>query len=92
MILASKQHTANDVRRWRVDYSQWLENPDTLVSAVVTSSSATATVDDSSVLGKEVIFFISGGVQGERVNVSIVATDTSQNVRNDTIAFTIVAP
>jgi hypothetical protein len=92
MILGSKSHTAGDTRRWRVDYSQWLENPDTLVSAVVTSSSATATVDDSSVLGKEVVFFISGGMQGERATVSIVATDTSGNVRNDSLIFTVLAP
>lgn len=92
MILGSKQHTAGDNKRWRVDYSKWLENPANITNAVVTSSSATCTVDDSSVLGDEVVFFLTGGVQGEHVTVSIAMTDSDLNLKNDTIVFTVVAP
>jgi hypothetical protein len=58
----------------------------------VHSSSATCTVDDSAVLGKEVVFFLIGGVQGEHITVSIAMTDSDNNLKNDTIAFTVVAP
>jgi hypothetical protein len=92
MRLASKVHTAGNTKRWRIDYSRWLENTVDIVSAVVTSSSATCTVDDNTVLGDEVIFFLTGGTQGESVTVSVVLTDTNGNVKRDTIVFNVVAP
>ena len=92
MLLGSKIHTAGDTRRWRLDYSKWLENPANIVNATVASSSVTCTADDSTVLGKEVIFFLTGGVQGETLTVSVQVTDSDQNVKHDTIAFTCVAP
>jgi hypothetical protein len=92
MLLGSKQHTAGDTKRWRIDYSRWLGNAVDIASATLTSSSATCTVDDSVVLGDEVVFFLSGGVQGENVTVSVAMTDTDGNLKNDTIAFTVVAP
>jgi hypothetical protein len=92
MLLGSKQHTAGDTKRWRIDYSRWLGNAVDIATAVLTSSSATCTVDDSVVLGDEVVFFLSGGVQGENVTVSVAMTDTDGNLKNDTIAFTVVAP
>lgn len=92
MLLGSKQHTAGDTRRWRIDYSRWLANTVDIVDAVVTSSSITCTVDDSVVLGDEVIFFLIGGLQGETLTVAVAMTDTDGNVKNDTIAFTVIAP
>ena len=92
MLLGSKTHTVGDTRRWRLDYSKWLENPASIVSATVTSSSATCTTDDSVVLGKEIIFFLTGGIQGETLTVSVEMTDSDENVKHDTIAFTVVAP
>ena len=92
MLLGSKQHTAGDNKRWRLDYSRWLENPANIVDATVTSSSTTCTVVDSSVLGKEVVFFLNGGTTGEQVTVSVAMTDSDDNLKHDTIAFTVVAP
>jgi hypothetical protein len=92
MILGSKQHTAGDTKRWRIDYSRWLANAVNIASATITSSSATCTVDDSVVLGDEVVFFLTGGVRGENVTLSVMMTDTDGNVKNDTVSFTVVAP
>jgi len=92
MILGSKIHTAGDTKRWRISYAKWLANAVNIATAVLTSSSATCTVDDSVVLGDEVVFFLTGGVQGENVTVSVAMTDTDGNVKNDTILFTVVAP
>jgi hypothetical protein len=92
MILGSKQHTAGDTKRWRIDYSRWLANAVNIASATIISSSATCTVDDSVVLGDEVIFFLTGGVQGENVTLSVMMEDTDGNKKNDTIVFTVVAP
>ena len=92
MLLGSKQHTEGDTKRWRIDYSRWLANAVNIESAVITSSSATCTTEDSTVLGDEVVFFLTGGVQGETLTVSVVMTDTDGNVKNDSIAFTVIAP
>lgn len=92
MLLGSRQHTAGDTRRWILDYSRWLGNTVEIAGVNVTSSSTTCTVEDSEILGKEVIFFLTGGVQGETLTVSVVMTDSDSNVKNDTIAFTVVAP
>ncbi len=93
MLLGSKQHTAGDTRRWIIDYSRWLDNPTNIVSATVTSSSTSCTITPpATVLGKEVIFFLSGGTVGETLTVSIAMTDSDTNVKKDTIKFTVVAP
>ena len=91
-ILGSRQHTAGDARRWTVRYHKWLDNTASIVSADVTSPSPTFTVDDVVVLGKDVQFFTMDGVQNEQVKVVIQITDTLDNVKTDTIMFTVVAP
>lgn len=93
MLLGSKIHTAGDTKRWTVDYSRWLENPANIVSAAMTSSSLSCTITPpATVLGKEVIFFLSGGTVGEKLTVAITMTDSDTNIKKDTIAFTVVAP
>ena len=92
-LLASKQHTENDTRRWRVDYSRWLDNTATIESAMVTSSSPTCTVTPpATVLGNEVVFFLTGGELGETFIVTLVMTDSFGNSKTDTISFHVVAP
>ncbi len=91
-ILGSRQHTAGDVRRWIVDYTRWLENTSDIMQADVQSSSTTCTVGNISILGPEVVFFLSGGELNEHLTVTIVITDKLGNTKTDTIAFTVVAP
>jgi hypothetical protein len=92
MILGSKIHTAGDTKRWRIDYSNWLDNTVNIADADITSSSVTCTVADIVVLGDEVIFFLTGGIQGENLTIAMTMTDTDGNIKHDTIAFTVVAP
>jgi hypothetical protein len=91
-LLGSKQHTASDTRKWTVDYNRWLENTSDIEQIDVQSSSATCTVGNISILGPEVVFFLSGGELGERLTVTLVMTDKLGNIKTDTIAFTVVAP
>jgi hypothetical protein len=91
MLLGSNRHTVGDTRRWRLDYSRWLDNAVAIVDAEVTSSSPTCTVDTSSISGNEIVFFLSGGALGETLTVTVVMTDSVNNVKHDTIAFTVVA-
>jgi hypothetical protein len=91
-LLHSKSHTAGDTRRYTVDYSDWLDNPATITQCTALSSSADCTVNNTRVLGEEVVFFLAGGVQGEQLTVLMTMSDTDGNIKNDTIAFTVVAP
>lgn len=92
MLLGSKKHTVGDVRKWIIDYSHWLDNAAEILSATVTSSSTTCTIGTHTVVGREVIFFLEGGVLNEILTVTITMTDTFGNVKNDTLSFTVVAP
>lgn len=92
MLLGSKIHTAGDTRRWVINYDRWLDNTAEIDTVTVTSSSITCTVNQSKVLGREVEFFVNGGVAGEQLTVTIVMTDTFNNIKTDTLAFTVIAP
>lgn len=91
-LLASKQHTAGDKRRWRVSYARWLDNTATIDRIAVTSSSTTCTVANPTILGDEVIFFLVNGALGETLTVTLVMTDSFENEKTDTISFHVVAP
>jgi hypothetical protein len=43
-------------------------------------------------MGREIVFFLSGGIVNEQVMLSLVMTDNLGNIKNDSIAFTVVAP
>jgi hypothetical protein len=92
MVLGSRTHTAGDVRRWTIDYDAWLDNTATIEQFTAASSSATCTIGQTSILGHQAIFFLSGGIVNEQLTVTLVMTDSLGNIKNDTINFTVVAP
>lgn len=92
MLLGSKQHTVGDTRRWVIQYHRWLDNTADIDQVDVTSSSLTCTVGNISILGKDVVFFLTGGVLGETTIVTLVMNDSFGNSKTDTISFHVVAP
>jgi hypothetical protein len=92
MLVASKQHTAGDVRRWTVQYDRWLDNAVKIEQIDVDSDSVTCTISGIEILGDDVVFFLNGGNLGERVTVTLAMTDDQGNTKHDTIKFTVVAP
>lgn len=90
-LLGSKQHTVDDTRRWTVNYDCWLPNTAKIEQVDVQSDSLTCTVGNISILGHDVIFFLSGGTLNERVMVALTMTDDLGNIKHDTIAFTVIA-
>ena len=91
MMLGSKNHTAGNTIRWTVRYGNWLTNCN--ISQIdVQSSSATCTVGNIEILGPDIVFFLSGGELNERLTVALTMTDERGNTKNDSIAFTVVAP
>lgn len=92
MLLGSKSHTAGDTRRWIVSYDRWLDNAAEVSQIDVQSSSATCTVNNVSKEGNDVVFFLTGGQLGETLTVTLQMTDSFDNIKTDTLAFTVVAP
>jgi hypothetical protein len=90
-LIQSKQHTVGDTRRWTVTYEDWLANTATIETIDVQSSSPTCTVGDTLILGREIVFFLSGGTLNERLTVTLTMTDDLGNIKTDTISFTVVA-
>jgi hypothetical protein len=91
-LLGSKTHTSGDTKRWTVNYDCWLANSATIEQIDIQSNSTTCTVGDISILGRDIIFFLTGGVVNEQVTLSLVMTDNLGNVKNDTVSFVVVAP
>lgn len=91
-LLGSKRHTAGDTRRWEVDYSRFLGNAVELAQVEVASPSATCMIGDVETQGAVASFFLTGGVSGETLTVALQMSDTEGNIRNDTLAFTVIAP
>lgn len=97
--IAKRFHTAGNRRRWRVDYSDWLEPGVTATSAAVTLTDTTAaplvgaTVDTVSVDAEgHVVFWTNGGVVNEVFTINVTMTDSIGEVKKDTVAFSVVSP
>lgn len=82
-----------DSKRYVVDYSDWLNDNETVLSVTVVGSVpvdnfyvASFTVD---IGGLQVIFYISGGVSGKSYDVTITATTSLAQVKQDTVTFVV---
>jgi hypothetical protein len=90
MLVASKQHTEGDSRRWTVQYDRWLDNTAQIETIDIQSNSLTLTVAPGEILGTDVTFVVSGGVVGEVATIALVMTDDRGNVKHDTIRFVVI--
>jgi len=92
MNIAKRKHTVGNVKRYVLNYSNWLEPGISISSATVTSSSLTCTVSGVAHTADKIIFLLSGGALSETLTLSVAMTDTRTQVKNDTIAVEVVAP
>jgi hypothetical protein len=96
MLLAQKRHTAGNTIRYLVDYSDWLEQGETLTAGtVVMGLPAVTDVTISEVTFTpegHLIFFLAGGTLNEIFTLATQITDSRTEVKNDTIGFSVVAP
>lgn len=92
MQLGKASHTVGNRIKYTIDYREWLDDGVTVSAGVVTSSSTTATINGTAAVDNRIIFFVNGGVLAETFTVSIQMTDSKGEIKNDTMAFTVVAP
>lgn len=71
-----------------VDFAQWLDAlPDTLASHSVTVSGVT--LDDSDIVGKTVVMWISGGTVGTAASATVRITTAGGRTDERTVYFKI---
>lgn len=80
---------------YALDYSAWLAVGETVTNAaftVLTSTSPALVVSNIQYLNANtgVAYFVSGGVAGERYEVSVVATTSTAELKEDKIYFSVV--
>ena len=92
MPLASKAHTAGNTVDWTICYGRWLGDAAEISNATVVSSSPTCPVTGVTVLGDDVVFFLSGVEVGDQLTLTLTMSDTRGRTKLDSIQFTVVPP
>ena len=100
MLLGTKVHDAGNTIRYVVDYSDWLNDGETLKApcTVVLAPASAVLVTDITITGvvftasQEIVFLMSGGSANETFTLNVVATNSRNETKNDTLAFSVTAP
>jgi hypothetical protein len=97
MLLGTKQHTAGNLTRYVIDYTDWLDEGESVATCTVVLNPAFTipdiTIGAASVLSsKKVLFTLSGGSLNEIFTLDVEITNSRSEVKNDTLGFRIVAP
>lgn len=93
MLIKSESHTVGATIRWRVQYARWLENSAYILgTSTVVSSDPNYVVSAVQVLGKDLVFFVSGGILNLSVTLTVTMRDSLGNVLPDTINLIGVSP
>lgn len=95
MRLGRYTQTNSESKRYDIDYSEWLSTGEVVSSVNIlidnsTSPSLTAYAVQILNAGTAVAFMVAGGVIGERYVMSVEATTSIGQVKEDKIYFSIV--
>lgn len=94
MRLGKFVKTPSEVKRYSVEYSDWLDTGEFLQSATLNASvvpGAPLIVVKNAIGASttKLTFLVSGGVDGATYTVEILATTTGGQVKEDTILFVV---
>lgn len=96
--LKNLNFTAGNKIRYRLDYSEWLEDGSTVDSGTATLAVQDPVITDVTVSAVlidptgHLVFFVEGGSVNETFTVEVQATDSRGEIKNDTIYYTVQAP
>jgi hypothetical protein len=97
-LLKTINFTVGNKTRFRLDYSEWLEDGSTLASGTAAVLVVVPAITDVIVSAVSVdaqghlVFFVAGGSVNEVFTIAVQAVDSRGEIKNDTISFSCVAP
>lgn len=93
MSLGKFIKSPDEVKRYSIDYTDWLDEGEYLSSATVTRSPSTGVmtinVDAIAANDTDLSFFVSGGTAGVTYKLLIHAVTTTGQQKEDTVLFLI---
>lgn len=94
MLLAKRNFTVGDKRLFTVNYEEFLEPGETMVSGSASSSSSSAVITYHGLNPSQtkIQFYVSGGTLNETFTITLQATSSKGQIINDTIEFLTVSP
>lgn len=92
-MLARREHTEGNTRRFIVDYRSWMNRGTTMQSFAVEADSDDITISGVAIQGDDTgVFLLSGGTTGDQFNVTLTLTTSYDEIKIDTVPFLVVAP
>lgn len=91
--IAKFRKAPGDTRRYEVNYADWMNEGEVIEQATVTGTvlddhfyveSTDITAD-----GKEVVFYVSGGISGFSYDVTVQIGTSMSQIKNDVITFVV---
>ncbi len=78
-------------KQYTIDYTAWLDDTETIsVATAVATPPTISVVANISTDGKSIVLVAGvGGVDGDEINVSLLVTTTSSQIKEDCILFQI---
>lgn len=97
--LGSRVHYAGNTIRYVIEYDQWLQEGESLKApCTVAVAAQTPPITDVTITGitttpsNEIVFLMGGGSANEVFTLNVLATNSRNEVKNDTIEFSINTP
>lgn len=81
-ILGTYRQQPDEKLDYDVDYADWLEGSDALLSKSVTISPTGPTIS-SAIVGERIKTWVSGGTAGVKYKVTVTATTSSGRIKQD---------
>lgn len=95
MRLGRFTKTPNEVKRYKIEYSDWLDTGEYVSAATFTQLSGTGllTIVTNAITGTstQLTFAVSGGSDGVDYEIAVRTTTTGNQVKEDSIVFSVRA-
>lgn len=92
-MLAQREHTAGNIRRFVADYRDWMNRGTTMATFAVVASDPAITVSGVAIQGDDTgAFLLAGGTAGATFTVTLTMTTSYGERKIDTVPFLVIAP
>lgn len=83
-----------ETKRYSIDYTNWLDSGETVTSVTYAVSDAALVVSNTSInpSGVLAVFYVSAGTSGVVYEVTVTATTSASQVKQDVVQYTIQDP